>query len=315
MGAINNLNLFYNFLFELYGEEVKEAKEVNKKGQLISTTYSCTVPNSVRVITDTYGGCHLDFPENAAIPENFKSLAVELSKMLAHGKQCDSLWFDFSLPTSGATFSLIPNYWVLGDATKGNIINDIQTNPQKVRVWQWLNPDKECKIPPGATHNMGAVAAVIDSVQQKILLVQNSSRKRSWNMPGGSYDPHVDSRSSTQKTAERECFEETGIDVKDKPVELIGQMGFAKNQFAPSLNQVWKFVFDNGSQIVPKPQPGEILRAEWVSFEDVLKGVYSGLEIGLEIQSAIAAHVGFSLVPGCDKDSKPFFFNPPVARM
>lgn len=54
-------NLISAFLFDLYGQEVKE--DSGKRG----TTYTCNVKNSVRVITDPYGGCHLDFPANAVI--------------------------------------------------------------------------------------------------------------------------------------------------------------------------------------------------------------------------------------------------------
>lgn len=277
------------FLSNLYGQTPTEGKEGK------STVYSLPIVNFIRVVIDPYGGCHLEIPQNADIRENTKEEITKLTRFICETNLYDSLWIDVKgddkYPAKANIFGICPDSWDILDPKKGNVINDTQKGV--MHIWQWLNADKTCSIPAGATHNLGATAAVIDESAQKILLVQNARRKDNWEMPGGSFESDKDNKESTLSTAVRECKEESGLDVSNKPASLIGQISFPYNQFAPAFNQVWKIIFNEGSTINPTPQQGETLRATWVSFDDVKVGVFAGLKIGPEVQAAAQATQGF----------------------
>lgn len=276
------------FLENLYHQGATKSNE--GKNQV----YSSSLPNSVKVIIDPFGGCHLQVPQNPMLSSNIQEEVAKLTQYIVDTKQFDSLWLDLDMPCEANTFGICPQGWAIG-SDGCNIIND--TQKKVLRLWRWLNPTKPCTIPAGATHNLGATAAVVDETAQKILLVQNARRKDSWNLPGGSYEPGKDSIESTLPTALRECQEEAGIDAKNNPAFLAGEVIFPTNQFAPAINQMWKVIFNGGSSITPVPQEGEVLRAVWVSFDDVKKGIYDGIKIGAEIQKAVEATKGFTKQP------------------
>lgn len=288
MEDLNNYSI-EKFFSNLYGQQVIEKKEGK------NTVYNCPIENSVKIIIDQFGGCHLDLLHGNSIPSNMKNEITLLSQYIKETKKFDSLWIDLNIPAQANVFGICPDSWVIGNPEKGNIIQD--TREKKIRVWQWLNDTKSCKIPAGATHNLGATAAVIDEIAQKILLVQNIRRKGSWNLPGGSFEPAQDSPESTLSTALRELKEEAGI-TAEGPAFLVGEIIFPTNQYAPAINQVWKVIFNDGSKITPIPEQDEVLKAVWVSFEDVRKGTFDGLTIGDEIKEAVKATTGFFKLEG-----------------
>jgi len=275
------------FLENLYGEEpLKIKKKTN-------TIYLPPKVNSIYVDVDKYGSCRIVVPQASSIPANMQKEISKLSQYVSDTSAFNSIWINVELPNKANIFAMCPDDWEIGNPGKGNFISDTQSNPQILSIWKWFNPKKECSLPPGATHNVGASAAVIDSICDKILLVQSDRRKDAWCMPRGNFDPLKDDKFSTSSTAKRECLKKTGIDLKDISGVQIGEIDFPENELAPALNMVWKFKLDGGSHIFPTYTTKEILRVNWVPFSRVRSGSYEGLEIGKEVQAAIDAQGGF----------------------
>ena len=279
-------NCIQDFFNGIYNSPATETKDK------VSTTYSLDKERPVNILLDKHGGCLVNIPAGAKLPANFKESFQALSLSLAKTGMINSIWLNFFGPATAEIFSAIPSSWSIDNPSKGQII--IDTQKKCTRIWQWLNPSKECNVPPGGTHNLGASAAVIDVISRVILLVQDKQRNTVWGMPGGSFDPALDSPGSMISTAIRECKEEASVDVSAEKGELIGQMQFPSNQFAPGINQIWRFPVDH-SKFKPIPQPGETLQVKWITFADVMKGELEGLKIGPEVQAAIAAKTGLQL--------------------
>jgi 8-oxo-dGTP pyrophosphatase MutT (NUDIX family) len=273
-----------NFFVKVFGEE--PTISVLKK----ETHYS--IPdNSIHITSDCYGGCHVNvtsFSHERA--ELIKETIQELSKIFQETKAFNSIWLNFPLPCSLSTVGMVaPSSCVIGMTGKCDLIYDRQAN--KLRVWSWLNQDKVCTIPSGATHSVGGAALIIDKIAMKILLVVNNDRNHSWNLPGGSFDPLCDQ--SPSSAALREAQEEGGFQIEEIDLQprLIGQMQFPKNQFASAISQIWAFFLDNVSLKKLNPPQEEIARAEWISFDEVLQsnGTLKGLNLGLEIKEGLKA--------------------------
>ncbi|MBA3236959.1 MAG: NUDIX hydrolase [Parachlamydiaceae bacterium] len=246
---------------------------------------------SINITPDPYGGCHIDvmaaFSKKQG--ELIKEAIEDLSKIFKETKAFNSIWLNFSLPCPLSTIGMIaPDSFVIGTPGKCDLIYDRQEN--KMRVWSWLT-DKVCTIPSGATHSVGGAALIIDEIERKILLVVNKDRIHSWNLPGGSFDP---SDLSPSFTALREAQEEGGFQIeKSSNIEprLIGQMQFPQNQFAAAISQIWAFFLDNISLKTLNPPQDEIERAEWITFDEVLRsdGTLKGYKLGLEIIESLKA--------------------------
>lgn len=179
--------------------------------------------------------------------ELIKKAIDELSTNFKEAKAFNSLWLNFYLPCPLSAIGMIaPDNFLIGTPGICDLIYDRQEN--KLRVWSWLNEDKVCSIPSGATYSVGGAALIIDRIAEKILLVANIDRSDSWNLPGGSFDPGSDP--SPSFTALREALEEGGFQIdKNDHFEpsLIGQMQFPENQFASAISQIWAFFIDNVS--------------------------------------------------------------------
>lgn len=282
MDPLNTVQSFFTAVYNMPATEQKERR---------TTNYFINHSRSISITLDPHGGCLVNVPAGCDLPVNFQQQFDILSASLAKTGTINSIWLSLFNPCTANVFSAIPANWVIGDPLKGNLVLDYQK--KCTRVWQWINPSKQCNIPPGATHNLGASAAVVDDLSERILLVQGNNRSDRWEMPGGSYDPFIDSVDSSKFTAIRECKEETGVDVGSRMGVLIGQIHFPCNQFAPGINQMWRFNVDHRTH-VPTPQLGEVLRAQWISYADVRKGEFEGLKIGPDVQAAIAAKTGFT---------------------
>lgn len=218
---------------------------------------------------------------------------AQLSETYKESGTYDSVWIDVALPSSANTLgSIAPESFGVGKPGKGDFIYDYQQN--KIKIWQWLNPAKECAIPPGATHNIGATALLIDRVAKKVLLVVNVRRDDSWNLPGGSYDPVKDN--APCYTALREAQEEGGFEIEKESVsqpQLIGQMQFPYNQFAPAINQIWAYFSEGISQTKLNPPSDEIKHAEWVDLDKIFnsEGRLDGLKLSEEIKKLLIAAI------------------------
>lgn len=257
-----------------------------------NTIYS--VPGEgLSIMTDPYGGCHI---VAAGIPAEkipfVKAVIQELAEKLAISRLFDSLWIDTKLPApSSDLFSIAPHAFQAGMPGKSDVIYDYQQ--KMMRCWVWLNSDKECTIPAGATHNIGATAIIIDRVAEKVLLVVNKNRSSAWNLPGGSYEP---ADGSPCYTALREAQEEGGFTVGIEDLSksvLVSQMQFPFNQFAPAINQTWAFFADGISQTKLNPPEHEVVRAEWVDISSIMdsNGKLDELELGDHIKASVIAAV------------------------
>lgn len=276
----SEINSFFNRIYQAVPVQAQEGK---------STKYA-VAGREIAVITDPYGGCHI---EMATIPgENLSAIREaiqELCNSFAASNAYDSVWLDLPYAPMSKLGSIAPDSFVVGAHGKSDLIYDY---PQrKIHVWQWLNPKKECTIPPGATHNIGATAALIDSTAKTVLLVENQRRQGSWNLPGGSFDITKDT--SPAVTALRELEEETGLRIENRDLNpiLMGQMQFPKNQFAPAINQIWAFFIAGISAQALTPPADEIKQAKWFKIEDVVnsKGTLESLKVGAEIMETLSS--------------------------
>lgn len=287
MNAITIPHEIDSFFDTVYGQEPK-VEQVKK-----TTVYS--VPEKgLSIITDPYGGCHVDVKQISEEKLSAVREAIgELSEAFRSSGAFDSVWIDIALPANPQTLGFIaPESFVIGNPGKSDLIYDYQQ--KKVRLWQWLNDKKECAIPAGATHNIGATALVIDNVAKKVLLVVNVHRDNAWNLPGGSFEPGIDNAPCF--TALREAQEEGGFEVDKEAVSesrLIGQMQFPNNQFAPAINQIWAYFIDGISEKKLNPPADEIKIAEWVDFDKIIHsdGTLDDLKLSEEIKTPLIAAI------------------------
>lgn len=280
----SDINQFFN---TLYGTS-PEAEQKKK-----NTLYS-VADQGVTITTDPYGGCHIDVKE---LPQERFQFAKEAIQQLTEAFEAshafDSLWIDMATPFTLSTLGQItPDSFTVGESNRGDLIYDYQQ--KKIKIWKWLSPDKECTIPPAATHNIGASGLIIDSVAQKVLLIVNVRRDDAWNLPGGSYDPALDNTPAF--TAVREAQEEGGFEVAKEELgapKLIGQIQFPYNQFAPAINQIWAYSIDGVSEKELTPPPEEVKHAEWVNVADVMnsEGKLGDLKLGDEIKVPLIAAI------------------------
>jgi 8-oxo-dGTP pyrophosphatase MutT (NUDIX family) len=254
----------------------------------------------ISIILDKFRGCHIDIKETPADSARVRNAIFELADTAKASKAFNSIWVDFALPTNPTALALLPPSFVMGEAGKGDLIYDYQM--KKMRVWQWLNTDIPCAIPPGATHNIGATALMIDTAAKKVLLVVNVMRNNAWNMPGGSFDVLQDK--TPADTSLREAQEEGGFTLPSDITlvsKIVGQSQFPNNQFAPAINQTWAHLCDGLSAIALNPPANEIVTAQWVSVDEVLnsKGSLNGYKVSEEITAMLSAAMrgqGFDLI-------------------
>jgi hypothetical protein len=191
-------------------------------------TYNYSIPGQVvtegdwLINTDSYQGCHLEVKQIPAdkmlrVPRAIEDLAAGITRSLSDLKRVEEettfnfLMVDFDMPvTLKEISSVLPDSFKIGDPESGNLIKD-EIN-KKLHFWKWLNPDKPCTVPFGATYSAGGLALIIDQVAQKVLLVESKGRKGAWNIPGGSPDPIRDR--SPRDTAIREAQEEGGFKIE-----------------------------------------------------------------------------------------------------
>ncbi|CAK0852142.1 unnamed protein product, partial [Prorocentrum cordatum] len=76
---------------------------------------------------------------------------------------------------------------------------------------QWLRPDLEDKVPPGATHQVGVAGFVLSEGNELLLMKEAAPARRAapaqWKLPGGLLEPGE----SFGEAACREVYEEVGI--------------------------------------------------------------------------------------------------------
>ncbi len=276
------------FFTNLYRQSPQVSQEKKK------TVYSLKGADELYIVTDKYRGCYIEIGkiEKERLPFVRDQIAT-LGEAIRRTNSYDSLWVNLPLPINPTLLSVLPETFSIGIAGKGDLVRDDQE--KKIKFWQWLNLNEVCAIPAGATHNIGATALLCDTTARKVLLVVNQMRKEKWNLPGGSFNPGQDKNPAA--TALREAMEEGGFKIDPAQIEepvLIGQSQFPENQFAPAISQIWFFAMKGISEAKLNPPPKEILRAEWISYEEILgskDGTLRGLKMGEEIREPLNAAI------------------------
>lgn len=116
---------------------------------------------------------------------------------------------------------------------------------------------------------VGVVVGCIVFRDGKYLTVKESpDGKTVWNLPAG----HVDKDEQLEPAAIRETKEETGYDVR-----LIEQIGLYHESASQSVKHVFLAEIVGGEL---KPQEGEIIAVEWLSFDEV-----NNLQTGNELRA------------------------------
>ncbi len=108
---------------------------------------------------------------------------------------------------------------------------------------------------------VGVVAACLVKQDDKYLMVREQPPGSGvvWNLPAG----HVDVGETIEQGAIRETKEETNYDV-----ELIEHIGIYHKSEDASVKHVYSAKIIGGEA---KPQAGEILGVEWLSFDEIAK--------------------------------------------
>lgn len=134
-------------------------------------------------------------------------------------------------------------------------------------------------VPTGDTHRRGAegwpaghyhlvVAVCVQRNEGAVLLTQRAANKEfafGWEFPGGS----ALCGESSRHAASRELREETGLDVEPLTLTLIGR--FVEN--AALLDFYVAHVSGDSALTL---QPGEVMAAEWVTPEGVIRRMRAG---------------------------------------
>lgn len=234
------------------------------------TRYS--VPGeAVSVYLDRHLGFHIEIKKVDPSQTHLLRQVIENAyNACVASKRYDCFWQNTGLPiTEQCLTEITPSSFILGDPEKGRMINDYQQH--MLKICQWLNREKECRAPFGATHNIGGTGFAWDPNHDCVLLIEDLRRKGFWNLPGGSFDPNKDA--SPVETALRELKEEAGLDVDKTKIasykpKLINVIEFPKNRLAPAINLTYAFCIDNISEQPLNPRADEIARVKWISFQE-----------------------------------------------
>lgn len=171
----------------------------------------------------------------------------------------DGLWVNFKQPHPANIAGVLPDGFQVG-APLGNSIADTQQG--YTRYWVWLNPAKECNMPPAATHQLAGNALLI-SEDGKVLFCRRKQNPSRWATPGGMADP----KESTEGTAVREVGEELGVELKTKDAAQVGKLQFPGNPFARAESGLYAFMVPKATQVVPNE---EFVEIKWFPLADVL---------------------------------------------
>lgn len=101
------------------------------------------------------------------------------------------------------------------------------------------------------------VGCLIKQGDLYLLVEEKPDGELVWNLPAG----HVDRDETLEDAATREAKEETGLDVR-----LIKQVGLYHESSTRSVKHVYSAEIIDGTI---RPQPGEIVSVEWLSFEQI----------------------------------------------
>jgi len=285
--------IIQKFLENIYSEQdITIALE--KKGRDEVLVYK--VPDQVEIYIDKFKACQIQVDtEHIENGSNWKGAVTQLAQAILTDPTITALWLNYKNPVEeGVMYHTTPIGFKVGAEGKSDQLPDKQTN--QTRRWMWLS-DKECTIPSGAVYNVGACALLLDEVARKALLVNANSpgpRGKSWELPGGDFDPIQDDK-DPRNTAIRELLEESGIlmEIEIKKPQYIGKYDWPKNQIAPAIKEIYAIFMDNISEQPLNPPEGEIRRAQWFTFDEILEAdeELDGLKIGKDIKAAVRAAI------------------------
>lgn len=123
---------------------------------------------------------------------------------------------------------------------------------------------------------------IIVESQGQILVVKNLIGKNEWGLPGGGLHKNEDPKTGVL----RELREETGLVLDESDIKVLFKDTFTKERGFSFY--VDCFMAHIESPILPKPETAEILKARWITVDDLLKNhsvqpsVISNLEAWLK---------------------------------
>jgi 8-oxo-dGTP pyrophosphatase MutT (NUDIX family) len=182
-----------------------------------SSSSACPLPFD----TLPYRGAEvrLDQQDNKGLPSCNEQFLEDLQTSLEFWKRNDytSAWLH--IPTSRASLieHLQPQPQNNDNDDNGDLAFDlhhVNATENTIVLKRWLRPDREDKIPPFATHQVGCAGFVL-SDQNELLLVKewsgppsNRTPTKQWKLPGGL----LDAGETFGEASCREVYEETGVE-------------------------------------------------------------------------------------------------------
>lgn len=153
-----------------------------------------------------------------------------------------------------------------------------------------LDPSREGRVPMFASHQVGVSGVVIKEDTKEVLVVQDKGRRFTlWKFPGGLSDLGED----IGKTAEREVFEETGLQTEFQSVLAFRQQHDHPGAFGRS--DIYILCRLKPLTFALKPCEEEISACQWMSVEDLKKEVHAS-----SITHRMAHIIDFGLRSGWD---------------
>ncbi|GFR65117.1 nucleoside diphosphate-linked moiety X motif 6-like [Elysia marginata] len=154
-----------------------------------------------------------------------------------------------------------------------------------------LDSSRESRVPLFASHQVGVSGVVIKEETKEVLVVQDKGRRYTlWKFPGGLSDLGED----IAKTAEREVFEETGLQTEFQSILAFRQQHDHPGAFGRSdiyiLCRLKPLTFDLN------PCVEEISACQWMKVEELKREVHAS-----SITHRMAEIISFGLREGWDK--------------
>eukprot|EP00316_Scyphosphaera_apsteinii_P001777 CAMPEP_0119337702 /NCGR_PEP_ID=MMETSP1333-20130426/94561_1 /TAXON_ID=418940 /ORGANISM="Scyphosphaera apsteinii, Strain RCC1455" /LENGTH=290 /DNA_ID=CAMNT_0007348815 /DNA_START=131 /DNA_END=1003 /DNA_ORIENTATION=+ len=138
---------------------------------------------------------------------------------------------------------------------------------------KWLQPEREDKMPPFATHQVGIAGFVVDNADRLLLVKEWRDEPKSgarvpsaqWKLPGGL----LDRGESFEDAATREVKEETGLDTKFRSI-----LGFwhrhGLSWGKSDLYYVARLELVSTPELI-KPQEDEISEVTWMPISEFME--------------------------------------------
>ena len=220
----------------------------------------------LRFETLPYSGAEIRMPDEDSDDKDFLEM---LSSSIDYWKKNDynSAWI--RVPVGKA--SIIEDLTRKSDDNLGFEFDVHHTNvtEQTIVLKKWLKAEKEDKIPPFATHQVGCAGFVLNE-QNEILVIRewtgppsNRTPTKQWKLPGGL----LDAGESFEEATCREVQEETGI-----PCEFEGILTFwHRHGLTFGKSDLYFVCMLKPKSLSIAVDPVEVSEATWMSVDEFVK--------------------------------------------